>query len=45
MFPGVSIILVAEDDQLANYRRPQALSDFRKNAVCKVIPSSKITAN
>jgi hypothetical protein len=45
MFPGVSIILVAEGDQLANYRRRQELSDFIEDAVCKVIPSSKITAN
>lgn len=46
MFPGVSVILVAEDDDgLANYRRRQELSDFAKDAACRVIPSSRICPN
>jgi hypothetical protein len=45
MFPEVSVILVAEDDEIANYRRRQELSDFTKDAVCKVIPSSRINPN
>lgn len=42
MFPGVSLILVAEDDELASYRE---LSDFMNSAPCRVIPSSRITSN
>jgi hypothetical protein len=45
MFPGVSVILVAEDNELSNYRRRQELSDFTKDAACRVIPSSRITTN
>ncbi len=45
MFPGVSVILVAQDDEISNYRRRQELSDFTKNAACRVVPSSRITAN
>jgi len=45
LFPGVSIILVAEDDELASYRRRQDLADFAESAASKVIASSKISAN
>ena len=45
MFPGVSVILVAEEDGVANYRRRQELSDFAKDAACRVIPSSRISSN
>ena len=45
MFPEVSVILVAEDEQIANYRRRQELSDFTNGAACRVIPSSRITSN
>ena len=45
MFPEVSVILVAEDDELASYRSRQELSDFANDAPCRVIPSSKISCN
>jgi hypothetical protein len=45
MFPGVSVIMVAEDDELTNYRRRQELSRFTTDAACRVIPSSRISAN
>jgi hypothetical protein len=45
MFPGVSVIMVAEDDELTNYRRRQELSRFTRDAACRVIPSSRISAN
>jgi hypothetical protein len=45
LFPGVSIILVAEDDSIPACRRPRQLSEFAETAACKVIPSSKISAN
>lgn len=45
MFPGVSVILVADDDQLANYSRAHALSEFARDSQSRVILSSKITAN
>lgn len=45
MLPGVSVILVAEDDELSRYRSRRELSDFAKGAPCRVIPSSKICAN
>lgn len=45
MFPGVSLILVAEDDELASYRGRRELSEFMNSAACKVIPSSRITSN
>jgi len=45
MFPGVSVILVAEDDELTSYRRRQELSDFTRDAACRVITSSRISAN
>jgi hypothetical protein len=45
MFPGVSVILVVEDDALTNYRRRQELSRFTRDAACRVIPSSRISAN
>jgi hypothetical protein len=45
MLPGVSVILVAEDDELSSYRSRRELSDFAKDAPCKVILSSKICAN
>jgi hypothetical protein len=45
MFPGVSIILVAEDGEPANYQRRHELSAFIEGTACKVIPSSRIIAN
>ena len=45
LFPGVSIILVAEDDSIPTHRRRQELSQFAERAKSKVIPSSKISAN
>ena len=45
LFPGVSIILVAEDDSIPTHRRRQELSEFAERAKTKVIPSSKISAN
>ena len=45
MLPGVFVILVAEGDELSSYRSRQELSDFAKDAPCRVIPSSKIYAN
>ena len=45
MLPGVSVILVAEDDELSSYRSRRELSDFAKDAPCGVISSSKICAN
>jgi hypothetical protein len=45
MFPEVSVILVAEDDEIANYRRHRELSDFAKDAACRVLPSSRINLN
>jgi hypothetical protein len=45
LFPGVSIILVAEDDSIPTHERRQELSDFADRAQSKVIPSSKISAN
>ena len=45
LFPGVSIILVAEDDSIPTYQRRQELSEFAERATSKVIPSSKISAN
>ncbi len=45
MFPGVSVILVAEDDELTNYRRGLELSAFARSVASKVIPSSRITSN
>ena len=45
LFPGVSVILVAEDDEAVNDRRPQQLSDFAESSTCKVIASSKIVPN
>lgn len=45
LFPGVSIILVAEDGALPSYRRRQELAEFAERASFKVIPSSKISAN
>lgn len=45
LFPGVSIILVAEDDSVSSCQHRQALSEFADRATFKVIPSSKISAN
>lgn len=45
MFPGVSVILVAEDDALANYRRCRELSDFINRGSFRVVHSSKISFN
>ena len=45
VFPGVSIILVAEDDAIPAYRRSRQLSEFAETAASRVIPSSKISAN
>lgn len=45
MFPEVSVILVAEDDEIANYRRHQELADFARDAACRVLPSSRINLN
>jgi len=45
MFPGVCVILVAEDNALANYRSRRELSDFVNRASCTVVASSKISLN
>lgn len=46
IFPGVSVILVAEDDDaLANYRSRREFSDFTNRVSCRVVPSSKISLN
>jgi hypothetical protein len=47
ILPGVSVILVAEDEQneLSSYRHRQALAEFAKDAPCQVITSSRICAN
>jgi len=45
VFPGVSVILVTEDDALANYRSRRELSDFANQASCRVVSSSKISLN
>jgi hypothetical protein len=45
MLPGVSVILVAEDDELSSYRSRGDFSDFAKDAQCRVIRSSRICAN
>jgi hypothetical protein len=45
MLPGVSVILVAEDDELSSYRSRRDLSDFAKDAQCRVIRSSRICVN
>jgi hypothetical protein len=45
LFPGVSIILVAEDDSISTHRRSRELSEFTERAASRVIPSSKISAN
>jgi hypothetical protein len=39
------LILVAEDDEFSTYRSRWKLSDFAKDAPCRVILSSKICAN
>ena len=44
MFPGVAVILVVEDDELATYQRRRELSDFSKRSACQVISSSRISA-
>ena len=45
MLPGVSVILVVEDDELSTYRSRRELSDFAKDAPCRVLYSSRICAN
>jgi len=46
VFPGVSVILVAEDeDALTNYLSRRELSDFAGRLSCRVVPSSKISLN
>jgi hypothetical protein len=45
MLPGVSVILVAEDDELSSYRSRRDLSDFAKDVQCRIIRSSRICAN
>lgn len=46
IFPGVSVILVPEeDDAVANYRGRRELSDFAHRVSCRVVPSSKIGLN
>ena len=45
LFPGVSIILVAEEESIPAYRRSRKLSEFAETVASKVIPSSKISAN
>lgn len=45
IFPGVSVILVAEDDALESHRRRNDLTAFANSAPCHVIVSSRITAN
>lgn len=45
MLPGVYVILVAEDDELSTYRSRRELSEFAKDAPCRVIRSSRICAN
>ena len=43
MFPGVSVVLVAEDDALANYRRCREFSDFVNRGSFRVVSPSKIS--
>lgn len=45
LFPGVSIILVDENDRLAKCPSRHKLSAFIRQAPCSVFLSSKITAN
>lgn len=45
MFPGVSVILVAEGDEPTSHRSCQELTDFTNVAPCRVIASSKIASN
>ena len=45
MFPGVSVMLIPEDDALANYRRCRELSDFVNRGSFRVVSSSKISLN
>ena len=45
IFPGVSVILVGENDALASYRGRRQLSDFANRAPCAVVASSKISLN
>jgi hypothetical protein len=43
--PGVSVILVAEDDALESHRCHNEIVAFAKDGACAVIPSSRITLN
>lgn len=45
IFPGVSVILVAEDDAPLNYLRRRELADFTHRAARRVVSSSKISLN
>lgn len=45
IFPGVSVILVAEDDVLDSHRRRNDLAALANEAACRVIPSSRIKSN
>jgi hypothetical protein len=45
MFPEVSVILVAENDEPPSRRSRRELAEFANDAPCLVIPSSKITSN
>jgi hypothetical protein len=45
IFPGVSVVLVAEDDALANSRRCRELSDFINRGSFRVVHASKISLN
>jgi hypothetical protein len=45
IFPAISVILVAEDNELASYQGRRELSEFAKDTPFKVIASSRITSN
>lgn len=45
LFPGVSSILVVEDDSIPAYRRSRRLSESAETAASKVTTSSRISAN
>jgi hypothetical protein len=45
MFPGISVILVAEDNELSSYQKRRELSEFAEDTPFKVIASSKVTSN
>jgi hypothetical protein len=45
IFPGISLILVAEDSELASYQGRHELAQFAKDTPFRVISSSRITSN